>query len=161
MSPIQTTMIQSAKQQDFITLFQSYFQEFSMAAPLAMFDMMDRDIKSHGIKIMMGYESGHPIGFCMFQIDTHENPWCMKVGAGDIRELFIIPGRRNQGYATILIEKVKAYFITQGIHEILLTSDAHASFWKSNGFFPTGKTHPDNDGPIYRWFHDKSTLEES
>lgn len=150
MPPLHTTLIQSAKDPDFMSLFQAYFKGFSMAAPPAMFDAMDRDIQTHGINILMGYEQGLPIGFCMFQIDTLENPWCMKAGAGDIRELFIVPERRNQGYASVLIDKVKAYFMSQGIHEILLTSDEHASFWKSNGFYPTGEIHPDNDGPIYR-----------
>ena len=154
---IHSTTLNTAKDKDFMTLFRQYFKGFSMEAPPALFDMIEKDTQTYDHKIIMLYEDTLPIGFCMFQIDTPENPWCMKVGAGDIRELFIVPTHRKQGHGSTLINQVKQYCLDKGVEEILLTSDAHESFWASNGFYPTGDIHPGNDGPIYRCVLDKIT----
>ncbi len=149
MNNIKTIWIQSALDEHFKPLFKAYFKEFGLDMPEQGFMAMDRDVQAYDMKIVMLYQSQEPIGFCLFQIDTLDNPWCMHEGAGDIREFYIKPSHRKKNLGTYLFHEVRQYFLKENVKDIYLTSDDTGDFWKKLGFVFTGKIIEENNSEEY------------
>ena len=126
----------------FSNLFREYFQELgiNLKGDTKVWEEMNNDMNKYDIKTFVLLEDDEVIGFSMFQVDTKENPWCMYEGAGDIREFYVKPAYRNNGYGTSMFELVKDYFIKLGIEEIYITTslDDGELFWIRQGFQDTG-----------------------
>ena len=150
MHNLKTTWLSSPTETTFKTLFKAYFSEFGMNMPDEGFIQMAADIKKYDIKIVMLHQAHRAIGFCLFQIDDATQPWCMHHGAGDIREFYIVPDKRRQGYGTHLFQIAKRYFESYGVKEIYLTSDDQGAYWTSLGFVFTGKIIDENNSKEYR-----------
>ncbi len=149
MEKLRTVWLESATDENFKSLFRSYFQEFGMKMPDKGFLQMDADNKQYGIKLIVLYKNHTPTGFCMFQVDRADNPWCMHEGCGDIREFYVVPEERKKGYGAMMFKTVKNYFSAEGIHKIYLTSDDNEAFWIRLGFSPTGAVIEENGGREY------------
>ena len=149
--------INNALNESFIELFKLYFAEFGFSISDQAFIHMDKDIKKFDIQVILLYLKQEPIGFAMFQIDTIDNPWCMNEGQGDLREFFILPIYRKQGYGKMLFEAIKTYFISKQIYHIYLTSDDNGQFWEKLGFVYTGKIIVDNNSKEYVYYIDKES----
>ncbi len=151
MSETRTVWLRTSTHQSFKTLFKAYFKEFGMTFPDDEFIRMDQDMKRFPMEIALLYLGEEAIGFCLFQIDTEDNPWCMHPGCGDIREFHISPAYRRTGYGRHLFQEVVKRFQDSNITEIYLTGDESGPFWQAIGFLPTGVIERKNNSMEYKY----------
>ncbi len=151
MLDVKTIWLTSPEEEPFKKLFKAYFSEFGMKMPDEGFVQMAKDKTAYGFEIILLHQADRPIGFCLFQIDDVSHPWCMHHGAGDIREFYIIPEKRKQGYGRHLFQITKQYFESHGVKAIYLSSDDQGAYWESLGFTFTGRIIDDNNSKEYRY----------
>lgn len=89
------------------------------------------------IHIAIVEESGIPIGFAIYQIDTPESDWCKRPGWGFIREFFIRRTHRRRGCGTKLAAFVEQQLRCSGASQLYLTADDATEFWMSCGYCNT------------------------
>ncbi len=91
------------------------------------------------------------IGFSIFQVDTPDNPMCKREGWGFIREFYIIPSHRRNGFAKQMYQFVEKKLLEDRPRNIYLTSDPNNGipFWEAMGYVYSGKTDNANENKIY------------
>ena len=74
-------------------------------------------------------------GFSIYQIDTPESDWCKRPGWGFIREFYITPYARRQGFGSQLAAHTQQRLQEMGAAKLYLTSDPAAlAFWQNQGW---------------------------
>jgi len=94
------------------------------------------------------YIDGAPAGFIMYQIDSPEFHWCEKEGHGFIREMYISPDYRKQGFGKILVEHAENALNNLRVPHIYLTS-GNNDFWVALGYMETDEICDRNNCPIF------------
>ncbi len=91
-----------------------------------------------------------PAGFLLFQIDTAENPWGLRIGQGFVREMYLKKELRGQGLGEKMVEDMFDFYLSRGVKNAYLTAESEKAvkFWSSRGFSLSGEIHEKNDLPI-------------
>ncbi|MDR1704021.1 MAG: GNAT family N-acetyltransferase [Clostridiales bacterium] len=91
------------------------------------------------------------IGFCLFQIDTPDNPMCKREGWGFIREFYVIPSYRHKGYARQMCIFAENKILEYKPAGIYLTADPNNGipFWRAMGYSYSNKVDEKNQNEIY------------
>jgi len=73
-------------------------------------------------------------------------------GIAQIVSMWVAPGYRRSGVGTALIDAIRSWSRTRGVHtlRLMVTSHNHAAmkFYERNGFTMTGKTEPYPNDPL-------------
>ena len=119
----------------FRTAFQAYFAELGINVTDwdGLFHEMDGDKNGKNFALLMTDDSNHAVGFLQFQINVFSS-WFFREPFGFIRELWIHPSCRGQGFGTELLHKAERYFANNGVYKAVLTSDSAEAFYLTNGF---------------------------
>jgi GNAT superfamily N-acetyltransferase len=97
------------------------------------------------------YDGDSLIGFLYGEVD-HENPdGFVKPGWGFVREFYVRPAFRRQGYGRAMAERLESLFAADGAKMMYLTPDdiTGQPFWAAMGFSETAEIHPDNGEKVW------------
>ena len=156
MSILKLQWITDAYNPIFTTTFKDYFSELgiTLKEETKLWDEINKDMQMFDIKIFVLLDREQVIGFSMFQLDKEDNHWCLSVGAGDIREIYVKKEFRKKGYGTYMFKLIKNYFADLNIKEIYLTASKNDGepFWIKQGFQDTGKINTKNKHREFVYF---------
>lgn len=117
----------------FQTAFQSYFTELGIS--VRDWDGLFQEMNSEGNNraYLLLDDEGGTLGFLQFQLTGFSN-WFFEEPFGFIREFWIDPVHRRQGYGRMLLHLAEAYFVEHGVYRAVLTSDDAVAFYLANGY---------------------------
>lgn len=131
---------ESCKEQ-FADLLAAYFPEVDSDIPEAI--LRERLLphilslhKKHTIYVDLLFADGKAFGFSIYQIDTPESDWCKRPGWGFIREFYILPQYRRQGFGKQLALHTEQRLKALGAKMLYLTSGS-GGFWTKCGWMKT------------------------
>lgn len=78
-------------------------------------------------------ENGDTVGFLQFQLTAFSN-WFFEESLGFIREFWVAPAYRRQGYGKALLRMAEDYFAVHGAYRSILTADDAAGFYLAHGY---------------------------
>lgn len=144
----------------FLKLFSDYFDEICADNPkdnipkhilLKIINIIGEEIQKHKEWLYLCYKGTDLIGFSIAQIDTPNNPMCKRNGWGFIREFYIIPSCRRNGFAEQMYNFIEKIIVKNGTTNIYLTAntDNGIPFWEAMGYSFTGKNDDKNGNRIY------------
>lgn len=119
----------------FRTAFQTYFSELNIS--VKDWDGLFHEMNSQGnnLAYLLLDDAGGTLGFLQFQLTCFSH-WFFEEPFGFIREFWIAPDHRRQGYGKTLLHLTEAYFVEHGALRSVLTpdDDAAAGFYRANGY---------------------------
>ena len=89
------------------------------------------------------------IGFIMAQIDTPGKSWYKREGWGFIRELFVLPSHRRNGYASQMSLFMEDIFSKNNASNVYLTAEDNHLFWKKMGYIESAEIDDFMNQKIY------------
>ena len=139
-------------------LFCDYYTELACEeSPLALFDdYLLPDLKEGLFEVAVCDLDG-AIGFVIFQIDDILNDWNFKEGCGDVRELYVAPPFRRQGFGAALLTYAENRLADMGAKEIytLPVEECEAYFLK-RGYADSGEYCGEADNKVFTKIIDKT-----
>jgi len=128
-----TVLLSDFTDSRFRTAFQTYFTELGIR--VSDWDGLFREMNGDGnnLAYLLLDEDGGTLGFLQFQMTGFSN-WFFEEPAGFIREFWIAPAYRRQGYGKLLLHLTEAYFLEHGAYRSILTADDAAAFYFANGY---------------------------
>lgn len=144
----------------FLRLFTDYFDEICSDEPEnkipthvmpKIINIIGEETQKYKEWLYLCYKDADLIGFSLAQIDTLDNPMCKRIGWGFIREFYIIPSCRRNGFAKQMCNFTENLIAKNGVNNIYLTADANIGipFWEAMGYSFTGKIDDKNGNRIY------------
>ena len=144
----------------FLEMLSAYFDEICADKPEdnipkqylpRILDTIIDETKKYELWAYMCVLGAEKIGFCIFQIDTKENPLCKREGWGFIREFYIASAYRREGYATRMCTMAENVLREKGAEDIYLTANAKTGepFWRAMGYVYAGGCDDKNGNKIY------------
>lgn len=117
----------------FRTAFQAYFAELGIPVKdwNALFREMEDEGTNHACLLLDG--GGETLGFLLFQVTTFIN-WFFEEPIGFIREFWVSPAHRRQGYGGRLLREAETYFAAHGAFRSILTADDAVEFYSAHGY---------------------------
>lgn len=143
----------------FEKLFCDYYRELDCEeAPLPLFsDCLLPDLKAGLFEVGVAEVGGVSAGFVIFQIDDILNDWNFKEGCGDVRELYVAPAYRRQGYGSALLAFAEKRLAELGATEIYtLPLEENESFFAARGYFDGGEYCAEADNKVFTKNIDKT-----
>lgn len=117
----------------FCTAFQTYFGELGIS--VKDWDGLFREVSGEGnnLAYLLLDGDGGTVGFLLFQMTGFDN-WFFEEPFGFIREFWVAPAYRRQGYGKLLLCSAERYFVEHGTYCALLTADDAVEFYLANGY---------------------------
>ena len=118
---------------DFQNIFKSYFVELGVCVRdwSRLFQAMNDE--NRNLAYLRYDENGSPIGFIQFTVITFSSGF-FEMKAGFIREFWVNSNFRNFGHGSELLRRAEEYFISNGIHKSILTTDTAEKFYLRHGY---------------------------
>ena len=145
---MQNCIITDAMNPAFQSAFKLYFEELGVSIRdwSGLFREMSADPDT---KILMAMAEHHlVIGFIMVKIDALSN-WFFEEKIGFIREFWIDPAFRYQGYGKALLQRAEAYLRENEIFKAILTTDTAPDFYKKCGYEQDASYTAKNKDDVY------------
>lgn len=132
--PVNTILLSDFTDPRFCAAFRAYFAELDIS--VRDWDSLFREMNEE--KVNRAYlaldEAGEAAGFLQFQSTVFSN-WFFEESFGFIREFWIAPACRRQGYGRTLLCMTEEYFAAHGAYRVLLTADPGAvGFYLARGY---------------------------
>ena len=117
----------------FRAAFRAYFGELEISVRdwEGLFREMDEEGNNRAY--LLPDDAGGALGFLQFQMTGFEN-WFFQEPVGFIREFWVHPAYRRQGYGGVLLRIAEAYFAKQGAYRAVLTADDAVTFYLAHGY---------------------------
>ena len=117
----------------FRSAFQMYFSELGISVRdwEGLFREMDEEKANRAFLLLNAKEEA--LGFLQFQITSFSN-WFFEEPLGFIREFWVHPSCRRQGYGGTLLRLTEAYFMEHGAYRSILTADDAVAFYLARGY---------------------------
>lgn len=132
----------------FNRLFTDYYKELDCDedAEHLLKEYVVPDYISGMYKIDVLLSDGKACGFVVYQIDDIDNEWNLKEGCGDIREIYVAPAERKQGFGKFLLYTAEMKMKESGAKiSYLLPYDKAEPFFTACGYKKTEVYYPDFD----------------
>lgn len=113
----------------FQTAFRAYFAELEI--PVSDWEGLFREMNEEGNNLAYFLPDG--TGFLQFQLTGFSN-WFFEEPFGFVREFWVHPAHRRQGYGSRLLERAEDYFLEHGARRVLLTADDAVDFYLARGY---------------------------
>jgi len=131
----------------FQQVFKEYFKELEME--VHDWDALFVSMNSQGGNLAyLLFNNDECLGFIQFRVEQTEH-WFITEKFGFIREFWIRPADRNNGFGKTLLKKAEDYFIEQGVLKALLTTDTAVSFYVKNGYKEAKSYKALNNDSVY------------
>lgn len=131
--PVNTILLSDFTEPRFCAAFQTYFAglKISVRDWDGLFQEMNQE--GNNLAYLTTGEDGEVLGFLMFQMTSFSN-WFFEEPFGFIREFWVAPACRRQGYGRSLLHLAEAYFREHGAYRSVLTADDAVAFYLANGY---------------------------
>lgn len=131
--PVNTVLLSDFTDPRFRAAFQSYFSELGVC--VKDWDGLFQEMNDEGnnCAYLLLADGGRAIGFLQFQLTNFSN-WFFEESFGFIREFWVSPFHRRQGYGGMLLHLAETYFAERGAFRSILTADDAVSFYLANGY---------------------------
>ena len=131
---METIFISDFKNEKFISAFKTALEEFSIDLSKLGTYIEEFNAAGNIFAYVLVSEKGESIGMIQFQKTELSNQYITEE-YGLIREFWIAPECRNNGFGTILLNKAESFFAKHGVTHILLSALPDAeSFYCKNGY---------------------------
>lgn len=121
----------------FCKMFADYYDELGCeedGAHLAE-EYVFPDLLARLLMVDLIEEDGEVCGFCIYQVDEPGNDWCFKDGWGDIRELYIVASKRQNGLGRFLLFTAEKCLAEAGAQSIYALPEGEAAnFFAACGY---------------------------
>lgn len=117
----------------FRTAFQAYFAELDISVKDWDGLFLEMNADHTNLACLLLDDANVAAGFLQFQISEFSN-WFFREPFGFIREFWIAPAYRRQGYGKKLLHLAESYFLEHGAYRSLLTADDAVPFYLANGY---------------------------
>ncbi len=140
------TLITDFSSPAFQTAFRRYFQELGIT--VRDWDGLWREMNGQGdnAAFLRTGPEGAAVGFIQFR-PTLFTSWFFQETCGFIREFWVTPEERGMGHGAALLALAESWFLRNGIHTAILTTDTAAGFYLRRGYIPApgcqAKNHDD------------------
>ena len=130
---INTILLSDFTDPRFRAAFQAYFGEIGIS--VKDWDGLFREMNEEGnnLAYLLLDEEENLLGFLQFQMTGFSN-WFFEEPFGFIREFWVHPAHRRQGYGKSLLRAAETYFSEHGAYRSILTSDDAVAFYLANGY---------------------------
>lgn len=123
----------------FANLLVAYFTELDIGIPeevirSKILPLILQEQHSKTLEIALMQEHDQYTGFSIYQIDSPDSDWCKRPGWGCIREFYIRPHLRRNGFGRVLAQWTEARLREMGATGLYLTADDALPFWAACGF---------------------------
>ena len=129
----------NVKTEEFEKVFREYFIEegINLRPDTTVFDEMQKGIEEHGVKILTIRKDDKLIAFIMYQIiKMTALDEFFKQKLGFIREFYVIPSERGNGYSKVLTQNVEEYFKRHEVDRIILNAEEEVyEFYFKQGYY--------------------------
>lgn len=127
------TLINDFDNFDFQNMFKSYFGELGVSVSnwSRLFQAMNDE--NRNLAYLRYDESGSSIGFIQFAVITFSSGF-FETKIGFIREFWVNSNFRNFGHGSELLRLAEEYFINNGVHKSILTTDTAERFYVRHGY---------------------------
>ena len=145
---IKTTPLNDKLTEQFKKLFTQYYAELDCGddAPDLIEEYIIPDLLAGLINIELLSEGEDFVGFVIYQIDDITNDWNLKEGWGDIREIYISPSSRRQGYGKFLLFTAEMKLKEKGADKVYaLPYEGAIRFFADCGYASSGVYNEDLD----------------
>lgn len=117
----------------FQAVFQMYFTELGIS--VRDWDGLFQEMNDEGSNraYLLLDDVGGTLGFLQFQLTGFSN-WFFEEPFGFIREFWVHPAHRRQGYGRMLLHLAESYFVEHGADRAVLTADDAVAFYLANGY---------------------------
>ncbi len=130
---VNTILLSDFTDPRFRAAFQAYFAELDIS--VRDWEGLFREMNEEGNNFawLLLDDSGGTRGFLQFQMTGFSN-WFFEESFGFIREFWIAPAHRRQGYGRFLLHLAETYFVEHGAYRAVLTADDAVDFYLANGY---------------------------
>lgn len=130
------------------TCFREYFAEIGepLKENTRMFERMQQAVVDCGMHCHVVMDNDQIIGFIQFQQETltHQMGFLTQ-NLGLIREFWVNPSYRKNGYGTALLNSAESYFKKTGVNKTILTYEENAlAFYQKKGYTSDPSFEADN-----------------
>lgn len=117
----------------FQVAFQCYFKELGIN--VSDWDGLFKEMNDEqGNKAFLRLsDDNNVIGFILFT-QIRLSSWFFEEDLGFIREFWIAEEYRNAGHGSELLQKAEVFFVQNGVHKSILTTDTAERFYKARGY---------------------------
>lgn len=136
----------------FRALFTAYYEELECEDdPLHLLDeYILPDYEEGLLHIAVAEDGGNICAFAIYQTDDPVNDWCFKDGAGDIREVYVLPALRRRGTGTALVRFAESALAEEGAKDIYaLPTESAEAFFLSLGYSDSGEYCEELDNKVF------------
>ena len=128
-----TTLLSDFTDPRFRGAFQDYFAELKIT--VRDWNGLFREMDAGGTNRawLLPDEAGEVCGFLLFQV-TGFSHWFFQEPFGFIREFWVHPAHRRQGYGRELLRLTEDYFAAHDAYRSILTADTAVEFYLANGY---------------------------
>ena len=133
-------------------LFTEYYTELDCGEniPHLLEEYILPDIKSGLVRAELLTDNDTPAGFILYQTDDVGNEWNLREGWGDVREIFVIPSLRRNGYGRFLLYTAEMKLRESGTHKAYcLPVDGTESFFTACGYQKSSLYNEELDCFVY------------
>ena len=140
-------LITDFTQEIFQNAFKLYFKELGIDVKNwdALFQEMSEE---SGNKVYIRMDNDLIVGFIMFKIEQLSN-WFFEENFGFIREFWVSEKYRKNGHGSRLLKLAEDYFIENGIHKIILTTDTAKQFYETHGYYLDKAYNAKNEDEVF------------
>ncbi|MBD5154868.1 MAG: GNAT family N-acetyltransferase [Oscillibacter sp.] len=130
---INTFLLSDFTDPRFRAAFQAYFSEIDVS--VKDWDGLFREMNEEGnnLAYVLLDEEENLLGFLQFQMTGFSN-WFFEESFGFIREFWVHPAHRRQGYGSMLLSMAEHYLAEHGAHRAVLTADDALDFYLVRGY---------------------------
>ena len=136
----------------FAKLFCDYYAELDCEDDsLPLFEeFVAPDLKAGLLSVAVAENGDNLCGFVIFQIDDVINDWCYAEGKGDIREIYVAPEHRRNGFGASLLRFAESALKADGAEEVyLLPTDESEKFFIACGYCDIGEYCAELDCKVF------------
>ena len=128
-----TILLSDFTEPRFRAAFQTYFAELGIS--VSDWDGLFQEMNDEGTNLayLLLDEDDAVHGFLQFQMTSFSN-WFFEEPFGFVREFWIDPAHRRQGYGRMLLRMAEAYFTEHGALRSILTADDAEAFYLASGY---------------------------
>lgn len=141
-------LIQDFTDARFRDAFRRYFGELGVT--VRDWDGLWREMDGQGDNaafLRLGPD-GSAAGFLQFRPALFTS-WFFEETCGFIREFWIDPALRGRGHGSALLARAEAYFLENGMHTAILTTDTAAGFYVRRGYVRAPGCRAKNGDDVY------------
>lgn len=143
-----TDLITDFSHPQFREAFKQYFKELEVE--FEDYDSLFKEMTDEGGNeaIVAMASPSEIIGFIQFKADKLSN-WFFEENIGFIREFWICPKFRKNGFGASLLRQAETRFFEQGLRKVVLTSDTAPLFYLKQGYHQDTSYKPINKIEVF------------